>query len=99
MPDKACGIVGIEEKMTWYTARGMFISSEPDAGTSITHVAEMAGNSARTIEKYCCKNTKQAELRRRMNVWNGSWGQHVGWVYDRSVEANGRYCSLVCSFR
>ena len=47
------------EKMTWYTARSTFISSELDAGTPITHVAEMAGNSARTIGKHYYKNTKQ----------------------------------------
>lgn len=27
-PDKVCEILGIDEKMTWYTARGTFISSE-----------------------------------------------------------------------
>lgn len=73
--DKVCEILGIDEKMTWYTARGTFISSELDAGTPITHVAEMAGNSARTIEKHYYKNTKQEELRQRMNARYGSWGQ------------------------
>ena len=75
--DKVCEILGIEEKMTWYTARGTFISSELDAGTPITHVAEMAGNSARTIEKHYYKNTKQEELRQRMNARYGSWGQQA----------------------
>lgn len=73
--DKVCEILGINEKMTWYTARGTFISSELDAGTPITHVAEMAGNSARTIEKHYYKNTKQDELRQRMNARYGNWGQ------------------------
>ena len=54
------------------TARDTFISSELDAGTPITHVAEMAGNSARTIEKHYYKNTKQKELRQRMNARYGS---------------------------
>ena len=54
--------------MTWYTARGTFISSELDAGAPIPHVAEMAGNSARTIEKHYYKNTRQEELRQRMNA-------------------------------
>lgn len=75
--DKVCEILGIDEKMTWYTARGTFISSELDAGTPITHVAEMAGNSARTIEKHYYKNTKQEELRQRMNARYGSWGQQL----------------------
>ncbi|WP_299998488.1 phage integrase SAM-like domain-containing protein [uncultured Alistipes sp.] len=75
--DKVCEILGIDEKMTWYTARGTFISSELDAGTPITHVAEMAGNSARTIEKHYYKNTKQEELRQRMNARYGSWGQQA----------------------
>ena len=70
--DKVCEILGIDEKMTWYTARDTFISSELDAGTPITHVAEMAGNSARTIEKHYYKNTKQKELRQRMNARYGS---------------------------
>lgn len=76
--DKVCRILGIDEKMTWYTARGTFISSELDAGTSIFHVAEMAGNSARTIEKHYYKNTKQEELRQRMNARYGGWRQHIG---------------------
>lgn len=67
-PDNVCEILGIDEKMTGYTARGTFISSELDAGTPITHVAEMAGNRARTIEKHYYKNTKQEELRLRMNA-------------------------------
>ncbi|MGM9762555.1 MAG: hypothetical protein ACI3ZQ_00850 [Candidatus Cryptobacteroides sp.] len=66
---------GIDENMTWYTARGTFISSELDAGTPITHVAEMAGNSARTIEKHYYKNTKQEKLYQRMNARYGSWEQ------------------------
>lgn len=33
-------------------------------------------NSARTIKKNYYKNTKQDELRQRMNVRYGSWGQH-----------------------
>lgn len=73
--DKVCTILGIDEKMTWYTARGTFISSELDAGTSIFHVAEMAGNSVRTIEKHYYKNTKQEELRQRMNARYGGWGK------------------------
>ena len=75
--DKVCDILGIDEKMTWYTARGTFISSELDAGTPITHVAEMAGNSARTIEKHYYKNTRQEELRQRMNARYDSWGQRA----------------------
>ena len=70
--DKVCEILGIDEKMTWYTARDTFISRQRDAGTPITHVAEMAGNSARTIEKHYYKNTKQKELRQRMNARYGS---------------------------
>lgn len=61
---------------TWH-ARGTFISSELDAGTPITHVAEMAGNSTRTIEKHYYKNTKQEELRQQMNARYGSWGQQA----------------------
>lgn len=73
--DKVCAILGIEEKMTWYTARGTFISSELDAGTPIIHVAEMAGNSAHTIENHYYKNTKLEELRRRMNAGTAVGGR------------------------
>lgn len=34
-----------------------------------------AGDSARTIEKHYYKNTKQEELRKRMNARYGSWGR------------------------
>ena len=38
----------------------------------------MAGNGARTIEKHYYKNTKQEELRLRMNARYGNWeGQQV----------------------
>lgn len=46
-------ILGIDEKMTWHTARGILISSELDAD-----IAETTGNSVRTIGKYYYKNTQ-----------------------------------------
>lgn len=76
-PDKVCTVWGIDEEMTRYTARGTFISSELNAGTIIFHVAEMAGNSARTIEKHYYKNTKQEKLRQRMNARYGGRRQQA----------------------
>lgn len=73
--DKVCAILGIEEKMTWYTARGTFITDMLDDGNSLLHVAEMAGNSARIIEKHYYKNTKKEKLLTRMNAKFGSWGK------------------------
>lgn len=37
----------------------------------------MAGNSAQTIEKHYYKNSKQEELRQRMNAHYGSRGQQI----------------------
>lgn len=42
-------------------------SGEPDAGTSISHEAEIAGNNVRTIEKHYYKNTTQEKLSQQMN--------------------------------
>ena len=76
--DKVCAVLGVEEKMTWYTARGTFITDMLDDGNSLLHVAEMAGNSARIIEKHYYKNTKKEKLRSRMDAKFGSWGKHAG---------------------
>ncbi|MFS2476690.1 hypothetical protein [Bacteroides uniformis] len=37
--------------------------------------ASTSPTAARTIEKHYYKNTKQEELRQRMNARYGSWGQ------------------------
>lgn len=75
--DKACAILGIEENMTWYTARGTFITNMLDDGNSLLHVAEMAGNSARIIEKHYYKNTQKEKLLSQMNAKYGSWGKEA----------------------
>lgn len=75
--DKICRILGIEEDMTWYTARGTFITNMLDDGNSLLHVAEMAGNSARVIEKHYYKNTQKEKLLQRMNAKYGGWGGAV----------------------
>ena len=48
----------IKENITWYSARGSFISKMVDAGNNPYVVAEMAGNSPLTIYKHYYKNTK-----------------------------------------
>lgn len=63
---KACKMLRIKENITWYSARGSFISKMVDAGNNPYVVAEMAGNSPLTIYKHYYKNTKQDEIRKQM---------------------------------
>lgn len=63
---KACRLLHIEEHITWYAARGSFISKMVDAGNNPYIVAEMAGNSPMTIYKHYYKNTKRDELKTAM---------------------------------
>lgn len=63
---KACKILHIKEHITWYSARGSFISKMVDAGNNPYVVAEMAGNSPLTIYKHYYKNTKKEELKKAM---------------------------------
>lgn len=63
---KACKMLRIREKITWYSARGSFISKMVDAGNNPYVVAEMAGNSPLTIYKHYYKNTKREEIKRKM---------------------------------
>ena len=63
---KACKMLRIRENITWYSARGSFISKMVDAGNNPYVVAEMAGNSPLTIYKHYYKNTKREEIKREM---------------------------------
>nr|WP_289764414.1 phage integrase SAM-like domain-containing protein [uncultured Duncaniella sp.] len=63
---KACRMLRIKEKMTWYSARGSFISKMVDAGNNPYVIAEMAGNSPLTIYKHYYKNTKRDEIKNQM---------------------------------
>lgn len=65
---KACRILKINEKVTWYSSRGSFISRMVDDGNSPYAVAEMAGNSPMTIWKSYYKNTEREKLSERMRV-------------------------------
>ena len=58
----------IKENITWYSARGSFISKMVDAGNNPYVVAEMAGNSPLTIYKHYYKNTKREEIKRLLKV-------------------------------
>ncbi len=64
---KACKNLKIKESVTWYSARGSFISRMVDEGQSVYVVAEMAGNSAMVIDRHYYKSSNSAELRERMN--------------------------------
>ena len=50
---KACKMLRIKENITWYSARGSFISKMVDAGNNPYVVAEMAGNSPRNMAQHC----------------------------------------------
>lgn len=63
---KACKMLKIKEHITWYSARGSFISKMVDAGNNPYVVAEMAGNSPLTIYKHYYKNTKREEIKQQM---------------------------------
>ena len=65
---KACRILRIKEHVTWYSARGSFISRMVDDGNSPYAVAEMAGNSPMTIWKNYYKNTEREKLAERMKA-------------------------------
>ena len=64
---KACKIAKINEKLTWYSARGSFITRMVDEGYSPYVVAEMAGNSPMVIYKHYYKNTQSDEMLKQMN--------------------------------
>lgn len=64
--NKACRMLRIKENITWYSARGSFISKMVDAGNNPYVVAEMAGNSPLTIYKHYYKNTKRDEIKKQM---------------------------------
>ncbi len=55
----------VKENITWYSARGSFISKMVDAGNRPYVVAEMTGNSP-LIYKLYYKNTKRDEIKKPM---------------------------------
>jgi len=62
--ETVCEIIGYPERITWYSARGSFITALIDAGCPVSLVAVQAGNSAQIIEKHYYKMTKPNEVRR-----------------------------------
>ena len=64
---KACRLLKIKDKLTWYSARASFITRMVDQGYSPYVVAEMAGNSPMVIYKHYYKNTKTDEMLKEMN--------------------------------
>lgn len=62
--EKVCELIGYPEKITWYSARGSFITALIDAGCPVSLVAVQSGNSAQIIEKHYYKMTKPNEVRK-----------------------------------
>lgn len=65
--ERVRGIVGYKEKITWYSARGTFITKMLEEGYSPLVVAQFAGNSPQVIYKHYFKNTKFEEMRKSIN--------------------------------
>lgn len=57
----------LKENITWYSARGTFISRMVDAGCSPAVTAEQAGNSVTVIFKHYYKFTEGETLLTKMN--------------------------------
>lgn len=65
--ERVRGMVMYNDKITWYSARGTFITHMIDMGIPVTVVAETAGNSPATIFKNYWKNTQKEEMRHKLN--------------------------------
>lgn len=65
--ERVRGMVMYKEKITWYSARGTFITKMDEAGFSTLTIAEFAGNSVQAIQKHYFKNTKRDETRKAIN--------------------------------
>ena len=65
--DRVRGMIMFKDKITWYSARGTFITKMDEAGFSTLTIAEFAGNSVQAIQKHYFKNTKRDEIRRTIN--------------------------------
>ncbi|MFR9504106.1 MAG: phage integrase SAM-like domain-containing protein [Rikenellaceae bacterium] len=63
---KICQIIKYDEKITWYSARGTFISEMIASDIHPIDVAAMAGNSPQTIYKHYYKNVDQKEVDAKM---------------------------------
>ncbi|NDV78142.1 tyrosine-type recombinase/integrase [Dysgonomonas sp. 511] len=60
-------LIGYDEKITWNSARGSFITKMINDGYNPAVVAEHAGNSPQIIFKHYYKVMEQSETRQRMN--------------------------------
>ena len=65
--ERVRGMVMYKDKITWYSARGTFITKMDEAGFSTLTIAEFAGNSVQAIQRHYFKNTKRDEIRRTIN--------------------------------
>ena len=60
-------VIRYDGKITWYAARGTFITRMLDNGCHPTEVAQFAGNSPQTIYNNYYKNTNLADQLKEMN--------------------------------
>ena len=59
---KLSEVIKYNDKITWYSARGTFITTMIADNVHPAIVAEMAGNSPQTIFKHYFKNTTQKAI-------------------------------------
>lgn len=59
---KVCMALGITDKITWYSARGTYITNMIDAGVNPHAIADQAGNSVKVIEKHYYKANRTEML-------------------------------------
>lgn len=65
--ERVRGMVMYKDKITWYSARGTFITKMDEAGFSALMIAEFAGNSVQAIQRHYFRNTKQDEVLKTIN--------------------------------
>lgn len=64
---RICQELGIQERITWYSARGSFISRMIDEGYHPLQIAQQTGNSPSTIYRYYYAVTDREGIEERMN--------------------------------
>lgn len=55
-------LLGSDEDITWYSARGTYITMMCEKGYRSEIIAEHSGNSVQTIFKFCFKNLNESDI-------------------------------------
>jgi len=68
---KVASHLSIDENLTWYAARGTFITKMLNDGYHPIEVAEFAGNSPKTIYNSYWKQTNTSDIQKHLNSFMG----------------------------